>query len=127
ARVRVGGERAVRGGDLDGIDEVFTTWGPRAPRSAFHGVAQLPPGGLLAWQDGRVVARRTWWAPDYDPAAGPAHDPAAAPAHAAGLASAADPPDPGELPELLADAVRLRLRADVPVGTYLSGGLDSSL
>jgi asparagine synthase (glutamine-hydrolysing) len=92
--------------DLAGIDEVFTTWGTRAPRTAFAGVAQLPPGGLLVWEDGAIVARRTWWEPDYAPA---------------------DAPHPDALPELLADAVRLRLRADVPVGTYLSGGLDSSL
>jgi asparagine synthase (glutamine-hydrolysing) len=92
--------------DLAGIDEVFTLWGPRAPRSAFRGVAQLPPGGLLVWERGELVAQRTWWEPAYDP--GPV-------------------PEPDELPELLADAVRLRLRADVPVGTYLSGGLDSSL
>jgi asparagine synthase (glutamine-hydrolysing) len=96
--------------DLAGIDEVFTLWGPRAPHSAFRGVAQLPPGGLLVWERGEIVARRTWWEPTYDSA------PASAPA-----------PDADELPELLADAVRLRLRADVPVGTYLSGGLDSSL
>jgi asparagine synthase (glutamine-hydrolysing) len=93
--------------DLAGIDEVFTTWGARAPRTAFAGVAQLPPGGLLAWERGELVARRTWWEPRYQPA-----DTA---------------PGDDELPELLADAVRLRLRADVPVGTYLSGGLDSSL
>jgi asparagine synthase (glutamine-hydrolysing) len=93
--------------DLGGIDEVFTLWGPRAPRTAFRGVAQLPPGGLLVWERGRIVAQRTWWAPDYN---------------AEALA-----PDPAELDDLLADAVRLRLRADVPVGTYLSGGLDSSL
>jgi len=92
--------------DLAGIDEVFTLWGPRAPRSAFRGVSQLPPGGLLVWERGELVARDSWWEPDYEP--GPA-------------------PHPDELPELLADAVRLRLRADVPVGTYLSGGLDSSL
>ncbi|MBS1868317.1 MAG: asparagine synthase (glutamine-hydrolyzing) [Actinobacteria bacterium] len=94
--------------DLAGIDEVFTTWGARAPRSAFAGVAQLPPGGLLVWEDGEPVAQRTWWEPDC------ARGGSAAPA-------------PGDLAELLADAVRLRLRADVPVGTYLSGGLDSSL
>lgn len=103
--------------DLAGIDEVFTTWGPRAPRSAFKHVAQLPPGGLLVWERGAIVTRRTWWEPDYDPAG------RAAPADATRAAA----PAPGELPELLADAVRLRLRADVPVGTYLSGGLDSSL
>jgi asparagine synthase (glutamine-hydrolysing) len=93
--------------DLAGIDEVFATWGARAPRTAFAGVAQLPPGGLLVWEDGTLVARRTWWEPDY------------APANCT--------PAPDELADLLADAVHLRLRADVPVGTYLSGGLDSSL
>lgn len=92
--------------DLAGIDEVFTLWGPRAPRTTFKGVAQLPPGGLLVWERGELVTQRTWWEPRYEP--GPV-------------------PDVEELPELLADAVRLRLRADVPVGTYLSGGLDSSL
>lgn len=105
--------------DLAGIDEVFTTWGARAPRTAFRGVAQLPPGGLLAWEDGRIVARRTWWEPEFDPDALAASAAAPAPADPA--------PPPGELDDLLADAVRLRLRADVPVGTYLSGGLDSSL
>jgi len=100
------GEVAARP-DLAGIDEVFTTWGALAPRTAFAGVEQLPPGGLLVWQDGRV-ARSRWWEPDY------------APGPAAGC-------EPGELAALLEDAVRLRLRADVPVGTYLSGGLDSSL
>lgn len=94
--------------DLAGLDEVFTTWGPRAPRTAFRGVAQLPPGGLLVWERGEIVARRAWWEPDVG-------------------AADASPPAPGALDELLADAVRLRLRADVPVGTYLSGGLDSSL
>jgi asparagine synthase (glutamine-hydrolysing) len=93
--------------DLAGIDEVFTTWGALAPRTAFAGIEQLPPAGVLVWEDGRV-ARSRWWTPEYAP-------------------GAAAPPAPGELAELLEDAVRLRLRADVPVGTYLSGGLDSSL
>ncbi|HZV74140.1 MAG TPA: asparagine synthase (glutamine-hydrolyzing) [Conexibacter sp.] len=115
--------------DLAGIDEVFTLWGPRAPHTAFRGVAQLPPGGLLVWERGRIVAQRTWWEPQYEPAALAGH--AARAASVAVPSSPAaprpSPPDPDELPELLADAVRLRLRADVPVGTYLSGGLDSSL
>ncbi|HEX4805272.1 MAG TPA: asparagine synthase (glutamine-hydrolyzing) [Conexibacter sp.] len=115
--------------DLAGIDEVFTTWGPRAPRTAFAGVAQLPPGGLLVWERGQVVARRTWWEPDYDPEAlaARAARAGAPPSPAAAGPAPAHPPAPDDLPELLADAVRLRLRADVPVGTYLSGGLDSSL
>lgn len=91
--------------DLAGIDEVFTLWGPRPPRTPFKDVRQLPPGGMLVWEDGAIVAERTWWQPDYD----------------------ADGRQPEDLAELLEDSVRLRLRADVPVGTYLSGGLDSSL
>ncbi len=91
--------------DLAGIDEVFTLWGPRAPRTAFSGVRQVRPGGLVVWERGKIVEERTWWTPQY------------------GLAGDPD----GDLEELLRDSVRLRLRADVPVGTYLSGGLDSSL
>ena len=91
--------------DLAGIDEVFTLWGPRAPRTTFRGISQVRPGGLVVWERGRIVAERTWWDPDYDLDGGPDDD----------------------LEELLRDSVRLRLRADVPVGTYLSGGLDSSL
>ena len=88
-----------------GLDEVFTTWAPRAPRTAFRGVHQLRPGSLIVWEQGRIVAERTWWKPEYDDRDEPAE----------------------ELAPLLRDSVSLRLRADVPVGTYLSGGLDSSL
>jgi asparagine synthase (glutamine-hydrolysing) len=91
--------------DLAGIDEVFTLWGARPPRTAFLGVDQLPPGGLLVWERGRIVERRKWWTPEY------------------GSQGSAN----SDLRGLLGDSVRLRLRADVPVGAYLSGGLDSSL
>ena len=92
--------------DLAGLDEVFTTWGPRPPRTVFRGVRQVPPGGLVVWERGAVVAERRWWSPGFDEADGSAD---------------------ASLRELLRDSVSLRLRADVPVGAYLSGGLDSSL
>ena len=91
--------------DLAGIDDAFTLWGPRPPRTAFRGVSQVPPGGLVVWERGRVVEERRWWTPEYGDDSGP----------------------DGDLDELMRESVRLRLRADVPVGTYLSGGLDSSL
>lgn len=91
--------------DLVGLDDIFTLWGPRPPRSVFAGVGQVPPGGIVIWERGEVVAERRWWTPSYDERLAPEED----------------------LEELLRDSVRLRLRADVPVGTYLSGGLDSSL
>ena len=92
--------------DLDGIDDVFTLWGARPPRTAFAGVRQVPAGGVVIWEQGQIVAERRWWKPRYG------EDPIA---------------QEEDLEALLRDSVRLRLRADVPVGTYLSGGLDSSL
>ncbi len=91
--------------DLDGVDEVFTLWGARAPRTTFLGVRALEPGGLLVWQDGRVLAERRWWEPQLG----------------------GEPRESDDLEDLLRDAIGIRLRADVPVGAYLSGGLDSSL
>lgn len=93
--------------DLLGVDDVFSTWGPRSPRTAFRGVRQLPAGGLLVWQDGTVLQDDVWWRPE--------------------VGRAPDGRPERELAPLLRDSVALRLRADVTVGTYLSGGLDSSL
>lgn len=94
--------------DPEGIDEIFTLWGPRPPRTPFAGISQVAPGGVLVWERGEIVSDRRWWTPDV---AGAPDDRATA----------------GELEDLLRESIRLRLRADVPVGTYLSGGLDSSL
>ena len=96
--------------DWDALNQVFTYWFPVPPRTAFRGISQLPPGHCLVLENEQV---RTWryWTPDYTP-------------------------DPGwmgrenrlteDLLVLLQDAARIRLRADVPVGAYLSGGLDST-
>ena len=84
-------------------------------RSLFRGVAQLPPGHLLVGGASDVRIARYW---DLDL-------PAAAQA-------SAEPTEPErrqaalEVRARLDEAVRLRLRADVPVAFYLSGGLDSS-
>ncbi len=96
--------------DLAGLDQVLTFWCPVAPRTVFEGIAELPPAHNLVVESGRV---RTWryWTLDYqiDPAPRAAEDWAE------------------ELLALLTDATRLRLRSDVPVAAYLSGGLDSSI
>jgi len=94
--------------DAEGLDEVFTFWGARPPRTPFRGVRQLPPGGCAVWRDGRLTARR-WFTPDF---------PAAAEEPADSLAAFA---------ELMRSGVSMQLRADVPVGGYLSGGIDSSV
>jgi asparagine synthase (glutamine-hydrolysing) len=99
--------------DPAGLDQVFTLWGPRPPQTPFRGVSQLGPGALIVWEDGQIVADRRWWSPEATPRSN---------GDRGGLEAEVD-----ELDDLLRDSVRLRLRADVPVGTYLSGGLDSSL
>jgi asparagine synthase (glutamine-hydrolysing) len=98
-------ERAL---DPEGLDEVFTFWAANPPRTPFRGIRALEPGCCARWQDGRLTARR-YYGFDYPEAA-------------------AEPADALDaLDELLQSAVRLRLQADVPVGGYLSGGIDSSI
>ena len=101
--------------DIDALAEVFTYWSPLEPGTVHRGVQQLPPGHLLAIEaDGRERLTRYW---DWSfPARGEVPPQRPADPQAAALA----------LRGLLVDAVRLQLRADVPVGAYLSGGLDSS-
>lgn len=100
-----------------GLAETFTFWSPIGTRSAFTGIAQLPPGHRMVIDLARPVATprtEAWWDWCF-----PAAD---EPGAVQDEARAAD-----ELHALLVDAVRLQLRADVPVGAYLSGGLDSSV
>jgi asparagine synthase (glutamine-hydrolysing) len=80
-----------------------------APRTIYSGVAKLPAAHRLVVRDGVVDVSRYWY-----PWSGTRLDLSEAEAA-------------GELRRLLADAVRLRLRSDVPVGAFLSGGVDSSL
>ena len=102
------------GAELDpvALDQIFTLWAPIAPNTAFAGVRELEPGHLAIIDEGGL-STRAWWSLDF---------PDAAEAPASNDKAAAE-----ELEALFADAVRLRLRADAPVGAYLSGGLDSSL
>ena len=94
--------------DVRGLDEVFTFWAARAPRTTFRNVAALPPGCTARWRDGRLRISRY-----YD----------------LSYAEAAEEPAEalGRLDQLMRSSVQLRMRADVPVGGYLSGGLDSSI
>ena len=97
--------------DAAGLASVFSYWSVLAPGTVFEGVLSLPPGHVLAIDAQGSRTSRYWdW-----PFAG-----ATTPAWS-------DQRWADELHELLVDAVRLQLRADVPVGAYLSGGLDSSI
>ena len=95
------------------LHQVFSFWTTLTPRTCFNGVLELPPGHYLVAREGRVVEQQAFWQlPYYPPEA----------RYSGSREQAVE-----ELQTLLLDAVRLRLRADVPVGAYLSGGLDSSI
>lgn len=99
-----------------GLVQTLSTWSAVEPQTVYRDVHSLPPGHLLAVErDGTQTLTRYWdWTfPD-------AAD--TTPARYPGSIEDAT----AELRALLVDAVRLQLRADVPVGAYLSGGLDSS-
>jgi asparagine synthase (glutamine-hydrolysing) len=94
------------------LHHVFTFWTTTPGQTAFENVSELPPGHVLLASHGHLAVRRYWQVPLHtrdryldmpvEEVSRNVHD-------------------------LLHDAVRIRLRADVPVGCYLSGGLDSSI
>lgn len=95
-----------------GLDQLMTFWVPISPETVFEGIYEVSPGEMLI-ADGRGIQRHKYWDWKF-PVDGRYRD---------GSESQLSE----ELAGLLADATRLRLRADVPVGAYLSGGLDSSI
>ena len=98
--------------DLTALDQIFTFWVTLPPRTAFRGIKQLPPGHSMVIQDGRITVR-PYWKLDLVPQSD------------VGKASAERLAE--ELLALLRDATEIRLRSDVPVGAYLSGGIDSTV
>jgi asparagine synthase (glutamine-hydrolysing) len=93
------------------LDQIFTYWSTLSPRTAFRNIVELPPGHFLRVRDGRIQVSPYWELSFPEADSGP-------------FRSKRDYLE--EFRSLLIDATRLRLRADVPVGAYLSGGLDSS-
>ena len=97
--------------DPQGLNQIFTFWVTLPRRTAFKDIVQLPPGHALTLKEGQVSVRQ-YWKPEYVGKEELTRD------------------SPGqkaeELLALMEDAVRIRLRSDVPVGAYLSGGIDST-
>jgi asparagine synthase (glutamine-hydrolysing) len=94
---------------LDALNHYLSFLYTPRDASIFASVRKLPPGHLLTWQDGRVEIEQYWQLPPDEGYGG----------------SEADATH--DLRAVLTDAVRSHLVSDVPVGAFLSGGIDSSL
>lgn len=95
--------------DPRALDEYLTYQYVPYPRTIFRGIAKLPPGHLAVWREGELAVR-PYWQPDFNveedrPAEEYAHD----------------------LRELLTSSVQMRLMSEVPLGAFLSGGVDSTI
>jgi len=94
------------------VAEYFALGTVSGSRTLIRGVKKLEPGHALTWRDGRVTIERYWSLPAYEPGRVVVRD----------LAEAAD-----EFWRRFVEAVDITLMSDVPLGVFLSGGLDSSL
>jgi asparagine synthase (glutamine-hydrolysing) len=94
--------------NLPAIDLFLSLQYVPSPMTAFRGIERLPPGHWLRWRDGQVEVRR-YWELDF------AHKFEAPEAELR-----------EELVRLLRESVRIRLESEVPLGAFLSGGIDSS-
>jgi asparagine synthase (glutamine-hydrolysing) len=101
--------------DPVGIEQTFTFWSVVPPQSVFRGIEELRPGYVRVYENGGM-RESAYWSASYPETAG-------APGFPGSLDEAVE-----AVRDALQSATALRaLRADVPVGSYLSGGLDSSL
>ncbi len=83
-----------------------------APLTAWQGVRKLLPGHLASWRGGRLEVRPYWSPPIRE---------------VAGRSTLAPEASTERVRELIRDAVGIRLESEVPLGVFLSGGLDSSV
>lgn len=94
------------------LRQYYTFWTALTPNTAFENVYELPPGSYLKCNEQGIAVHRFWELPLYEPSKYVFRR----------VEEAAE-----AFEEVFEDAVRLRLRADVPVAAYLSGGIDSSV
>jgi asparagine synthase (glutamine-hydrolysing) len=101
---------ALRTLDLAALDQYLALRLIAPPLSMFSGIRKLPPAHLMVLETGSAPVIRRYWRLEYQPKLQRSED---------------DLLD--ELEARIEDALRLHLVSDVPVGAFLSGGLDSSL
>lgn len=95
--------------NYNALPDQMANHGTTGDETLFAGVKRLPPGHTMVWKDGRIEIREFW-----DLQFEPKHE------------SRSDAEFVDEWRELFRESVKLRLMADVPLGMFLSGGIDSS-
>jgi asparagine synthase (glutamine-hydrolysing) len=95
--------------DPQALDEYLTYQYVPHPQTIFRGIAKLPPAHYALWRDGRLDVR-PYWQPDLN-----AEEDRPAEEYAR------------QLRELLTSSVAMRLQSEVPLGAFLSGGIDSTI
>ena len=95
--------------DPQALDEYLTYQYVPHPRTIFRGMAKLPPGHYALWRDGQLDVQ-PYWQPDFN-----VEDDRPVEEYAR------------ELRELMTSSVEMRLQSEVPLGAFLSGGIDSTI
>jgi asparagine synthase (glutamine-hydrolysing) len=95
--------------NINSLIQLFTYWAPTSPNTIFKNIFEITPGHYMLVNASKIQTD-AYWKLNFD--------------HASTTLRFSEAKD--ELSEILTDAVRIRLRADVPVAAYLSGGLDST-
>ncbi|MGE0126883.1 MAG: asparagine synthase (glutamine-hydrolyzing) [Blastocatellales bacterium] len=98
--------------NLEAISDFLTFGYVPDPQTAFKGIYKLPPGHTLSFKDGQIRTRR-YWNFSYD-------------GESSSEPRLTENEYVGRLRQLLAESVRVRLESEVPLGAFLSGGIDSS-
>ncbi len=105
-------EKVTRELSEEGISETFTFWTTISPNTVFKGIKECPPGHFIKLKNNQITIKRYWelsFATKDNYFQGTFQEAIT------------------KFDELFQDSIRIRLRADVPVAAYLSGGLDSSI
>lgn len=97
--------------DYQGLEQVFTFWSAIAPKTFYKNIFELKPGHFIKVNSGKFQQCKYWDVPFVPPDE---------------QVTSSVEENVEIIKELLLDSINIRLRADVPVGSYLSGGLDSS-
>jgi asparagine synthase (glutamine-hydrolysing) len=94
--------------DLSAIEDYFSYGYIADPKSIYAGVKKLPPATIMVWKKGQDPKLERYWDPDLEPVLDTSLDLTA------------------DLNHRLSSATKERLVSDVPLGAFLSGGVDSS-